>query len=112
VGDSVKAAPKLDTAAASASASANANGTAKAGGPTALARGKSNRAELENTEEERRRKLRMEAQEEKIPVEDPVEDTIVGVKGDNVDRPQMSATSYPGQEWNPYMMGAYEDDVE
>jgi hypothetical protein len=23
--------------------------------------------------------------------------------------PSMSATSYPGQEWNPYAMGGYEE---
>ncbi|KFA53603.1 hypothetical protein S40293_07514 [Stachybotrys chartarum IBT 40293] len=56
------------------------------------------RAELEDTEEARKRTQRLEAQEEKIfcdPEDDPNH------------MPQMSATSYPGQEWNPYGMAEY-----
>jgi hypothetical protein len=48
--------------------------------------------ELEDTEEARKRTIRLEAQEDKI-LADPEEET-----------PQMSATSYPGQMWNPYGM--------
>ena len=46
--------------------------------------------ELEDTAEARLRTLRLNAQEEKI-FYDPEGDI-----------PKMSATSYPGQEWNPY----------
>lgn len=46
--------------------------------------------ELEDTEEARKRTMRIASQEEKIAF-DP-----------NENEPQMSATSYPGQEWNPY----------
>ncbi|KAH7176696.1 hypothetical protein EDB81DRAFT_875496 [Dactylonectria macrodidyma] len=52
-------------------------------------------AELEDTEEAHRRKLRLNSQEEKIHY-NPDEDS------DGELPPQMSATSYPGQEWNPY----------
>lgn len=59
-------------------------------------------AELDDTEEARKRTLRLEAQEEKIHY-DPQEDA----------EPQMSATSYPGDEWNPYgevAFGDWKDD--
>jgi serine/arginine repetitive matrix protein 2 len=46
--------------------------------------------ELEDTADARQRTIRMDAQEEKI-FYDPEGDI-----------PKMSATSYPGQEWNPY----------
>ncbi|EGX90138.1 hypothetical protein CCM_06557 [Cordyceps militaris CM01] len=46
--------------------------------------------ELEDTAEARQRTLRIDAQEEKIAY-DPEEEN-----------PKMNATSYPGQEWNPY----------
>ncbi|RSL50660.1 hypothetical protein CEP54_011823 [Fusarium duplospermum] len=52
-------------------------------------------AELEDTEEARKRTLRIDSQEEKIHY-DPNADS------DGEVPPQMSATSYPGQEWNPY----------
>ncbi|RCI16857.1 hypothetical protein L249_1776, partial [Ophiocordyceps polyrhachis-furcata BCC 54312] len=57
-------------------------------------------AELDDTAERYMRSRRLEAQEEKIAcrVED-VEDVV----------PQMSATSYPGQEWSPYGALGYED---
>ncbi|KAI9163625.1 hypothetical protein HJFPF1_05246 [Paramyrothecium foliicola] len=48
--------------------------------------------ELEDTEEARKRTIRLESQEDKI-LADPEEEA-----------PQMSATSYPGQMWNPYGM--------
>lgn len=47
-------------------------------------------AELEDTEEARKRAIRLASQEEKIFYEP--EDY----------EPKMSATSYPGQEWNPF----------
>ncbi|KAF4953358.1 hypothetical protein FSARC_12409 [Fusarium sarcochroum] len=59
--------------------------------------GPSFHAELEDTEDARKRTLRIDAQEEKIHY-DPNADS------DGEPPPQMSATSYPGQEWNPYGM--------
>lgn len=57
------------------------------GGSTAKERSP---VELEDTEEARKRAIRLDSQEEKIFYD----------KDDF--EPQMSATSYPGQEWNPY----------
>lgn len=57
-------------------------------------------AELEDTFEAHARKQRLESQEEKIHY-NPEDDV------DHV--PQMSATSYPGQEWNPYGEFEYGD---
>ncbi|KAK1987446.1 hypothetical protein LZ30DRAFT_702558 [Colletotrichum cereale] len=89
-----------------------ANGHAKGAISKTLARGKSTRAELEDTEDERRRTIRHEAHEEKILV-DPYEELQSGGvkyrKEEDPEVPQMSATSYPGQEWNPYGAGGYED---
>lgn len=59
--------------------------------------GPSFHAELENTEDARKRTLRINSQEEKIHY-DPNADSDGEVPA------QMSATSYPGQEWNPYGM--------
>ncbi|KAH6992693.1 hypothetical protein EDB82DRAFT_158171 [Fusarium venenatum] len=59
--------------------------------------GPSFHAELENTEDARKRTLRLNSQEEKIHY-DPNADSDGEVPA------QMSATSYPGQEWNPYGM--------
>lgn len=59
--------------------------------------GPSFHAELEDTEDARKRTLRIDSQEEKIHY-DPNADS------DGEVPPQMSATSYPGQEWNPYGM--------
>jgi hypothetical protein len=58
-------------------------------------------------EEQREAEMRL-MMEEKIPVFD--EDHMLGAKkrGEE-ERVQMSATSYPGQEWNPYGEG-YESD--
>jgi len=51
--------------------------------------------------EEHKRKMLLAAQEEKIPVfPDEVIEEVPEPREE--DRPQMSATSYPGQEWNPY----------
>ncbi|TWU74230.1 hypothetical protein ED733_003710 [Metarhizium rileyi] len=50
-------------------------------------------AELEDTANAHERRVRLESQEEKIWL-DPEDDPNYV--------PQMSATSYPGQEWNPY----------
>lgn len=50
------------------------------------------------------RKMRLEAQEEKILV--PGQEGLPGADEPDTDEPKMSATSYPGQEWNPY--GGYE----
>lgn len=57
--------------------------------------------ELEDTNDARMRSLRIDSQEEKI-FYDPEGDV-----------PKMSATSYPGQEWNPYgepEFGDWKDD--
>lgn len=54
-------------------------------------------AELEDTEEARKRAIRLASQEEKIFYEP--ED----------DEPKMSATSYPGQEWNPFGEAEFAD---
>ncbi|GKT95145.1 hypothetical protein Ct61P_12995 [Colletotrichum tofieldiae] len=90
----------------------HANGNANGAASTTLTRGKSTRAELEDTEDERKRTIRHEAQEEKILV-DPYEELQSGGvkyrKEEDPEVPQMSATSYPGQEWNPYGAGGYED---
>lgn len=59
--------------------------------------GASFHAELEDTEDARKRTLRIDSQEEKIHY-DPNADSDGEVPA------QMSATSYPGQEWNPYGM--------
>ncbi|KAI1259029.1 hypothetical protein F5Y18DRAFT_319842 [Xylariaceae sp. FL1019] len=45
--------------------------------------------------------------EEKILVDMPVE--LAAVNDDDDGLPEMSATSYPGQEWNPYGAGEFED---
>ncbi|KAH9897090.1 hypothetical protein F4778DRAFT_243725 [Xylariomycetidae sp. FL2044] len=45
--------------------------------------------------------------EEKILIEDPVE--LPAVNDDDDGIPMMSATSYPGQEWNPYGAGEFGD---
>lgn len=62
-----------------------------------VGRGPSFHAELEDTEDARKRTLRINSQEEKIHY-DPNADS------DGEVPVQMSATSYPGQEWNPYGM--------
>ena len=68
--------------------------------PTAANGATSVNVELEDTEEARKRTIRLESQEDKI-LADPEEDA-----------PQMSATSYPGQMWNPYGMEfvSWQDD--
>ncbi|TKW56643.1 hypothetical protein CTA1_3267 [Colletotrichum tanaceti] len=90
----------------------HANGNASGTASTTLASGKNTRAELEDTEDERKRTIRHEAQEEKILV-DHYEDLQSGGikyrKEEDPEVPQMSATSYPGQEWNPYGAGGHED---
>jgi hypothetical protein len=65
----------------------------------APAGGSSFAMELEDTEEARKRTIRLDSQEEKIYY-DPADDD---------DNPTMSATSYPGQEWNPYGEFDYSD---
>ncbi|KAI0189911.1 hypothetical protein F4808DRAFT_32009 [Astrocystis sublimbata] len=45
--------------------------------------------------------------EEKILVDQPVE--LAAVRDDDDGIPMMSATSYPGQEWNPYGYGEFGD---
>ncbi|KAF4973212.1 hypothetical protein FZEAL_9387 [Fusarium zealandicum] len=74
----------------------NGNGAAIKAGPQVPAF----QAELENTEDARKRRIRLDTQEEKIHY-DPNADS------DGEAAPQMSATSYPGQEWNPYGVPDY-----
>lgn len=45
--------------------------------------------------------------EEKILVDQPVE--LAAVNDDDDGIPMMTATSYPGQEWNPYGAGEFGD---
>ncbi|KAG6002238.1 hypothetical protein E4U21_003298 [Claviceps maximensis] len=59
-------------------------------------------AELEDTFGAHQRRTRLAGQEEKIWC-DPEEDAAF--------RPRMTATSYPGQEWNPYEAGGVEDEI-
>ncbi len=58
-------------------------------------------------EEEREAEMRL-VLEEKIPVFDDQDGAGLGGKKED-EKPQMSATSYPGQEWNPYGEGGFED---
>ncbi|KAK3996282.1 hypothetical protein QBC44DRAFT_318592 [Cladorrhinum sp. PSN332] len=63
-------------------------------------------------EEEKMREERL-VMEEKIPVFD--DDMLLAAGqnkagGPNEEKVMMSATSYPGQEWNPYGDGGYESD--
>jgi serine/arginine repetitive matrix protein 2 len=110
--------PASDDSRSGAEPSSSSNPQDKTNGappPTAtLTRGKSNRAELEDTEDERLRRLRRETQEEKILVGEASNSTggakKTGHGVDDVDTPMMSATSYPGQEWNPYASGAFDED--
>ncbi len=54
-----------------------------------------------------RREVLRKAQEEKILIGEDGQEVEVVV--DENAPPSMSATSYPGQEWNPYAMGGYEE---
>jgi hypothetical protein len=67
-----------------------AESSTAAAAKTSVKRSNTVLAELENTEEARKRAIRLASQEEKIFYEP--ED----------DEPKMTATSYPGQEWNPF----------
>ncbi|OAA63504.1 hypothetical protein SPI_03667 [Niveomyces insectorum RCEF 264] len=67
--------------------------------------------------EEYKRRQMLKVLEEKIPVFVPDEEeeaaalaAAAAQKQKEQDEPQMSATSYPGQEWNPYDEFAYVDD--
>ncbi|KAK3695598.1 hypothetical protein B0T22DRAFT_455782 [Podospora appendiculata] len=64
--------------------------------------------------EEAKRKMLLREQEEKIPVYPTEPDmnfaaAAAARRKDQEDMPQMSATSYPGQEWNPYGDGVGEE---
>ncbi|KAK3943914.1 hypothetical protein QBC46DRAFT_375702 [Diplogelasinospora grovesii] len=64
--------------------------------------------------EEAKRKMLLREQEEKIPVFPTEPDMTAAAaattkKKDEEELPRMTATSYPGQEWNPYGDGGYED---
>jgi hypothetical protein len=79
-----------------------------------LAKAKSKRlAELENNERDKARMRReRNAQEEKIYY-----DAETGQEGHRAEEEDgegvaMSATSYPGQEWNPYGAGGWEEGFD
>jgi hypothetical protein len=59
-------------------------------------------------EEQREAEMRL-VLEEKIPVLSTDEMEEGGGRKKEEEVPQMSATSYPGQEWNPYGEGGFED---
>lgn len=70
-------------------------------------------AEFDDSEDGRKRIILVDRQEEKI-VYNPDEDAAEASQTKRDDQtddeePQMSATSYPGMEWNPYAAGGYED---
>ncbi|EAQ90016.1 hypothetical protein CHGG_06635 [Chaetomium globosum CBS 148.51] len=81
---------------ATAAAAAAQNGGAAAKDNVAIFERAKKKAE-EQREAERRLMM-----EEKIPVFSEGETDPNNAKNDTEARPQMSATSYPGQEWNPY----------
>jgi hypothetical protein len=58
---------------------------------------------------ERARGLRR-AQEEKILIGENGEEIEVEI--DENEPPKMSATSFPGQEWNPYAHGGWDDGYD
>ena len=81
--------------------------SSKANGTTHDMPTKASMTDRELFEEAKRQRLLRE-QEEKIPVFPQEPDMVVmtnPVKKQEEDLPQMSATSYPGQEWNPYEAG-------
>lgn len=64
---------------------------------------------------EEKRKMLIREQEEKIPVFPTEPDMNLAAaaaaakRKEQEELPQMSATSYPGQEWNPYGDGNFEE---
>lgn len=68
--------------------------------------GSSGSSSQESTPPQRPIAMNMEP-EEKILVDQPVE--LAAVNDDDDGLPVMSATSYPGQEWNPYGAGEFGD---
>lgn len=113
--DLYDASPRLPKTVNPPTSSFNSNGNAhpasptngNGAGPSKLnpAQGKENEnehaAELDNTDQERYRAAR----EEKIFYDG-------GVQDEGEVQPSMSATSYPGQEWNPYAGVGFEDGYE
>ncbi|KAK5656533.1 hypothetical protein OQA88_4512 [Cercophora sp. LCS_1] len=55
--------------------------------------------------ERTKRQMTLRDQEEKIPVFPTEPDPMPQKKKEEEEQPQMTATSYPGQEWNPYEAG-------
>ncbi len=99
----------LDTSSATDAATSN--------GSRLVARQPTIRATSAEQFEEHKRKVLLREQEEKIPVNPTEPDDLPAAAnahathtGDEEDLPQMSATSYPGQEWNPYGSFSYEDE--
>lgn len=60
--------------------------------------------------EEHKRKQLLRDMEEKIAIF-PTEPQQLEPKKKDDDAPKMTATSYPGQEWNPYGDGWVDDDL-
>lgn len=75
----------------------------------AMANGKPVQSSAEIFEEHKRKQL-LRDMEEKIAIF-PTEPQALEPKKKDDDAPMMSATSYPGQEWNPYGDGWVEDDL-
>ncbi|CAK7219482.1 hypothetical protein SCUCBS95973_003837 [Sporothrix curviconia] len=86
------------------------NGTA-ADGTDVVSRQKTIRQTSAQQFEDYKRRLMLKDLEEKIPVFIPEpDDDLAAQKQKEQEEPTMSATSYPGQEWNPYDEFAYVDD--
>ena len=90
-----QASPSTSPTAAAAAAAAQNGGAAAKDNVAIFERAK------KKAEEEREVERRM-MMEEKIPVFSEGETDPNSAKNETEVRPQMSATSYPGQEWNPY----------
>lgn len=61
--------------------------------------------------EEYKRRQMLKDLEEKIPVFVPeVDEQLEQQRRSEREQPKMSATSYPGQEWNPYAEFTFADD--
>lgn len=75
----------------------------------AMVNGKPVQSSAEIFEEHKRKQL-LRDMEEKIAIF-PTEPQALEPKKKDDDAPMMSATSYPGQEWNPYGDGWVEDDL-
>lgn len=88
----------------------NGTGSGEEGGD-AVSRQKTIRQTSAQQFEDYKRRQMLKDLEEKIPVFVPEPDEeLAAQKQKQQEEPAMSATSYPGQEWNPYEEFAYVDD--